>query len=350
MNEDGRAAAGSRERRLSSAVFQWATGRADADAGRVALSASRDVLADVLSQDGIADVYLVPDDDASRRATDVAQVLTFDGPFARPGDVMHIGSGYEIELKDYLAVPFTPITRPTIISCTTSAAWQAFIEDADEALATGVFIPQLASPSAVLADQSVIDAAIDDTAVAINRLTIDAKHGVRYRPGGPVIGSTRSIDLDDQPVPAFLRAEGERRDAGDAPARELAARPWIRRYLAALRIVGGTAGETWSFSGFGADLTGDAVDRRRRASGHLIAWRGEDYQLIAESGRRFALGRETAIAIESLLESPSIEQALDSVRAAGVTRPRLRQELDELSIRLAAAGVMSDLRDASASR
>jgi hypothetical protein len=226
---------------------------------------------------------------------------------------------------------------------------RAFIEDADEARSTGIFIPQLASPSAVLADQSVIGAAIDGTAVPINRLTVGAADSVRYRLGGPVVGSAGAIDLADQPAASFLRAENEQPEAGDDRASELEARPWIRRYLAALRIVGGACGEAWSFAGFGSELTSDAPDRTRRRSGHLIAWRGDDYQLVAESGRRFALGRETAIAVEALLESSSLDQAHARARAAGITRPSLKQELDELRARLSAADVMLDLTDASGS-
>lgn len=347
---DGRTATCSRERRVSSAVLQWATGREDAGTRRVVLCTDREGLAALVGHHDVADVCLAPAaDDAGSGVMDVSRVLEFDGRFAQPGDVMHIGSGYEIELRDYLAVPFMPITRPTIISCTTSDAWRALIEDADEAWTTGMFIPQLASRSAVLADQSVIGAAIDGTAVKINRLTVDAAESVRYRLGGPVVGSVGSIDLDDQPAASFLLAEEEQPAAGDERASEFAARPWIRRYLAALRIVGGAGGESWSFSGFGSELTSDLPDRTRRASGHLIAWRGEDYQLIAESGRRFALGRETAIAVEALLESPTLDQAHDCARGAGITRPSLKQELDDLRARLAAADVRLDITDVGGS-
>ncbi|WP_156122629.1 hypothetical protein [Microbacterium hominis] len=148
------------------------------------------------------------------------RVLTFDGQFDDPGDVMHIGRGYEIELQDYLAVPFVPVTRPTVVSCLTSSAWSAFIEDAEEALATGVFIPQLASHSVVIADRSVIDAAIDGTGVAINRLTIDAHGEMRYRLGGPVVGAAGSIASGDHARTAEILA---RHDPGEAVHRAVSA-------------------------------------------------------------------------------------------------------------------------------
>ncbi|MFS0894794.1 daptide biosynthesis RiPP recognition protein [Microbacterium sp. 179-I 3D3 NHS] len=333
--------ADSRERRVSSAVFQWATGVAPASAGRVVLCATDDEVSGLLAHDGLADTFLVPS--SSDAAAPPDRVLTFEGRFDEPGDVMHIGRGYEIELQDYLAVPFVPVTRPTVVSCLTSSAWSAFIEDAEEAFATGSFIPQLASHSVVIADRSVIDAAIDGTSVAINRLSIDAHGDVRYRLGGPVVGAAGSTDLGDQPASTFLVGEEDAAEAGESVAAEFAARPWIRRYLTALRIVGGTDGESWSISGFGGALTGAETDRGlRRRSGHLIIWRDDEYQLVAETGRRFALGRETAIAVEALLEAPSFEQAVSTARSAGLDRHTVPQELRELRERFAAVGVIFD--------
>ncbi|MFJ2534559.1 daptide biosynthesis RiPP recognition protein [Microbacterium maritypicum] len=335
-------AADSRERRVSSAVFQWATGVAPASAGRVVLCATEDGLTDVLERDNATDTFLVPSFADSPATTVPDRVLTFEGQFDEPGDVMHIGRGYEIELQDYLAVPFVPVTRPTVVSCLTSSAWSAFIEDAEEALATGVFIPQLASHSVVIADRSVIDAAIDGTGVAINRLTIDAHGEMRYRLGGPVAGAAGSIDAGDQPASAFLIGEGEPAVAGEALADQFAARPWIRRYLAALRIVGGQGGERWSIAGFGPALVANDIPRSTRRSGHLIIWRDDEYQLVAETGRRFKLGRETAIAVQALLEAATFEQAVDWARAAGLERATVMSELRELSERFAAVGVKFD--------
>lgn len=335
-------AADSRERRVSSAVFQWATGVAPASAGRVVLCATADGLTDVFERDDATDTFLVPSFADSPATTVPDRVLTFEGQFDEPGDVMHIGRGYEIELQDYLAVPFVPVTRPTVVSCLTSSAWSAFIEDAEEALATGVFIPQLASHSVVIADRSVIDAAIDGTRVAINRLTIDAQGDVRYRLGGPVAGAAGSIDLGDQPASTFLAEQSEAGDVGQVLADQFAARPWIRRYLAALRIVGGQGGERWSIAGFGHSLAANDIGRSTRRSGHLIIWHADEYQLVAETGRRFKLGRETAIAVEALLEAATFEQAVDTARAAGLTRGTVTRELRDLGERFAAVGVNFD--------
>lgn len=332
----------SRERRLSSAVFRWATGGGRGGQGRVTLCRTPDGLRPLAERGDAGDVYLVPSGHGTL-PSGVApeQVLTFDGTFEEPGDVMHIGSGYEIELRDYLTLPFMAITRPTVVACTTADAWRAFIEDAEEALATGVFIPQLASRSVVLSDRSVIDASIDGTEVAVDRLTIDSAGAVRYRLGGPVVGSTATVDLGDQPAASLLRAEGDAPDAGTALERELAARPWIRRYLAALRIVGGEDGATWTVSGFGAHLASSEHGHGsgRQDTGHLIAWRGDEYRLIAESGRRFQLGRETAVAIECLLQASSRREAVDVARSAGIAPGDLERRLEELRARLGTVGV-----------
>lgn len=330
----------SRERRLSSAIFHWATGAAGALNGRVALCTDLEAATSLVQQGEVADTFLVPGHSHSPAGgAESPQILTFEGSFREPGDVMHIGRGYEIELQDYLAVPFVPVTRPTVVSCFNSSAWSAFVEDADEALATGIFIPQLASHSVVLADRAVIDAAIDGVDVPINRLTVDSSEGIRYRLGGPVVGTVSSLSLDDQPASAFLLAEGESEAAGLAVADEFASRPWIRRYLNALRIVGGAEGDTWSVSGFGGVLVDLDLPRNQRRSEHLIIWRGDDYQLVADNGRRFSLGRETAIAVESLLEAASFDDAVYVARAAGLGRSSMRQELQQLGERFAAVGV-----------
>lgn len=341
----------SRERRLSSAVFHWATGSSDALSGRVALCADLEAATSLIRRGAVADTFIVPrHGDSQAEGVDSPQILTFEGSFRDPGDVMHIGRGYEIELQDYLAVPFVPVTRPTVVSCLTSSAWSAFVEDADEAMATGMFIPQLASHSVVLADRAVIDAAIDGVDVPISRLTVDSAESIRYRLGGPVVGTASSLDLDAQPASAFLLAEGEPEAAGVSVADEFAGRPWIRRYLNALRIVGGAEGDTWSVSGFGEVLVDVDLPRNVRRSGHLIIWRGDEYQLVADSGRRFSLGRETAVAAESLLEAASFDDAIDIARAAGLGRTSMRLELRELGERFAAVGVFLDGRDLGVER
>lgn len=107
--------------------------------------------------------------------------------------------------------------------------------------------------------------------------------------------------------------------AGEALADQFAARPWIRRYLAALRIVGGQGGERWSIAGFGPALFANDIPRSMRRSGHLIIWRDDEYQLVAETGRRFKLGRETAIAVQALLEAGTFEQRTTRPADAGAT-------------------------------
>lgn len=329
------------ERRLSAAVFRWATGDPHGAPGRVMLCGNLEGLGGIAARSsGVDDVYLVPSGEAALPDGVVRdEVLTFDGRFDEPGDVMHIGSGYEIELKDYLTLPFTPVARPTIVACTTSAAWTALIEDAEEALATGVFIPQLASPSVVLCDRAVIDAAVQGTAVGINRLSIPTAATVRYRLGGAVVGSVETADLRDQPASAVLRSDGDPPDTGIDLERQLAARPWIRQYLAALRVIGGDDGGTWSISGFGDGLTTSDSGPGHRTSADLIIWRGDEYRLVSESGRRFRLDRESAIAVDSLLQASSRDEAVVNARRAGLSPSNIGAELDDLRSRLAVVGV-----------
>ncbi|MDF2560546.1 MAG: hypothetical protein K0R99_1992 [Microbacterium sp.] len=331
----------SHEKRLSAALFRWATGDSRAVAGRVMLCGTLEAFHGIASRGNAADVYLVPSGHSRLPdGVDHGQVLTFDGRFDEPGDVIHIGNGYEIELKDYVALPFMPVTRPTIVACTTSTAWRALIEDAEEALAHGVFIPQLASPATVLSDRVVLDAAIEGTSVGIDRLTIADPGSVRYRLGGAVAGTVATADLRDQSASVVLESDGEPSGSGLDLEKQLAARPWIRQYLTALRVAGGKDGGTWKISGFGDRLTASEGGPGARTSAHLIIWRGDEYRLVAESGRRFLLDRESAVAVDSLLRSSSRREAIDAAREAGLLRSNLEAELDHLCRRLAAVGVV----------
>jgi hypothetical protein len=336
----------SHERRLSAAMFRWATGDSGGVSGRVMLCGTLEAFHGIARRGSAADLYLVPSGSSTLPdGVDPGQVLTFDGRFDEPGDVMHIGNGYEIELKDYLALPFMPITRPTIVACTTSTAWRALIEDAEEALAQGAFITQLTSPATALCDRVVLDAAIARTSVEIGRLSVATPASVRYRLGGAVAGSVATVDLRDQPASVVLRSDGEARDTGLDLAEELAVRPWIRQYLAALRVVGGEEGGTWKISGFGDRLTNSESGPGPRTSAHLMIWRDDQYMLVAESGRRFQLDRESAVAVDSLLRSSSRHEAIITAREAGLARSNLEAEFDNLRRRLAAAGVVVELPD-----
>ncbi len=282
---------------------------------------------------------MVADGDEDLRGVVPAhQLLAVEGWLGSPGDLMHIGGGYEIELMDYLVAPFVPVTRPTIIACLASAAWHAFIDDAEDARASGAFLPQLTARAAVLADADLIEAAAASTAVETRRLTVDRHGQVRYRLGGATSASAAMIDLGAQSAATLLRGDGEPAGSGAELADAIAARPWISRYLAALRLAGASGGEPWRVVGFGCDPLGRDADEVFRRSRHLLAWRGDDYRLALDNGRRFALGREAAIAVDCLLEASSWDEAVLAVRDAGIAGRDGVRELRDLHTRLVAAG------------
>jgi hypothetical protein len=296
-------------------------------------------VADLAARSGGDDVFVVADGaDDLDGVLPPRRVLAVEGRLEAPGDLMHIGSGYEIELMDYLVAPFVPVTRPTIIACLTSAAWHAFIDDADDARATGSFLPQLTARAAVIADADLIEAAASGAAVEVRRLTLDDDGSARYRLGGAIAGRAATIDLGEQSPTSMLCGDGEPADVGAELADALAARPWLSRYLAAVRVAATADGDPWHVVGFGRDLLGREAIEVSRRSRHVIAWRGDEHRLTLDNGRRFALGRDAAVAVDCLLEASSWDDAVLAVRDAGVTGPGTVRELRDLHARLEAAG------------
>ncbi|PPG67576.1 hypothetical protein C5C31_09245 [Rathayibacter rathayi] len=308
--------------------------------GRVILCQTSDLLAEVDRLAGQQDVVLALAEQglAERRLPSGALVLPFEGQLVEQGDTIHIGRGYEVELQDYLAIPFVPVTRPTIVRLSSFVNWEAFVADADEAQATGAFIPQMTSSSVVLADRSVLDAVIDQVDVSINRLTVDQAGAVHYWPDAPSVAPIAEFasEPEMQPTSAYFANVG-----GEETEQLIRERPWLRRYLAALRIAGQQGGDTWSVSGFGRTLAGADFDRGARTTGEILIWRDDEYQLVVtDSGRRFNLGRDTAVVIESLLETESLDAAIARITAAGLARQGLERDLADLQRRFAGAGVV----------
>ncbi|WP_158385335.1 daptide biosynthesis RiPP recognition protein [Clavibacter michiganensis] len=322
-------------RATSSAIHQWATGVQSVETSRVILFQGSDLdrQADRLSRTG--DVILAPVASGSpgRRLPSGASVLTYEGQLVDAGDVMHIGRGYEIEFQDYLAVPFSPINRPTVVRLSSAEDWKALAADADEAQATGSFITQMTSASVVLADRSVIDAVAERVDIPVNRLTVDHVGDVRYWPHEP---SPEGAAVNEaMPTAAYFAAIG-----GEATERLVRERPWFQRYLAALRVIGQEGGGAWSISGFGRTLGGSAPHPGSRTTGELLIWREDEHLLVEpDSGRRFKLGRETAIAVEALLEADTLDAAVDRGASAGLARRGLHQRITDLQGRLADVGV-----------
>ncbi|MDR6866968.1 hypothetical protein J2Y69_001567 [Microbacterium resistens] len=361
----GASPATSHARAISSAVFQWATGLREDGAGRVVFSGTREGLPALARLAGPNGAVLLPSDGALEdwRLPSGVRVLSYEGELAVPGDVMHIGRGYEIELQDYLALPFVPVTRSTVVRCLSAEGWAAFAADADEARATGLLIPQLTSRSVVLADRAVIDAAVRGVDVEVNSLTVDDRGEIRRWPVGPPVAADDDALLAPQPARAYFscfadggpetvggpETDGGPETVGGGPlATEalIVERPWLPRYLTALRVAGGEDGETWSLSGFGGTLTGADPDPRARPTGDLLIWRGDEYQLVAgDSGRRFSLGRDTALVVECLLGAATEDDARAAFADAGIAGGAdvgggIGRDIADLRARFAAAGVL----------
>lgn len=331
--------AASPAREISSAVFHWATGTRGTGQGRVLFGETREHLHELTRLSARGDAVLIPAaaEPGAEDLSSGARLLTYQGALTEPGDLMHIGRGYEIEMQDYLSLPFLPITRPMVVRCLSERSWDAFIADADEARSTGRFIPQLAGSSVALADRAVIEATVDRSPVAVTGLTVDRDGEARYGAAAPSVGSVADLHALATELDAltFLDGVGGRRIEG-----RLAERGWLRAYLTALRVVGREGGETWRISGFGGTLTGEDPAPDALRTDNLVIWRDDDHQfVVGGSGRRFALGRDTAIVVEILLASSSLDAARSAIVAAGLDRVGLDQDIADLLRRFADRGV-----------
>lgn len=296
------------ERSLAAALHSWVTGAPAPQLGRsvwAEAGADHEAIVSALEPgDLLLSVSATGEPGIDRGGSAGVARGTVVGRATEPGDLIHLGRGFEAEFQDALALPFLAVTRPTLAEVRTAESWAAFFADADLAYATGAFVPQLAAPGVVLAESAALARPEEPAPPA--RFTAHADGTLSIARRGPVIGRS------DDPA-AYRRARTLAEEIGEEPAASARSRPWVGRYLRAARL--DDAARPWRYSGFGGTLTPGLRADPERTNAALVRWRDEEYEFIAEDGRTFRVPLDTAYVVDTLLETRDPARAAEVLTA-----------------------------------
>ncbi|MER5934750.1 daptide biosynthesis RiPP recognition protein [Streptomyces sp. NPDC002054] len=252
-------------------------------------------------------------------------VVGYEGSLSEPGGDLSIDDDFFLQSQDYATSAYMSVIGATLIRITEEADFEAFLADADRARAEGEFASFVTDPAVQLADLSALGGGPAGDGPA-TRLWVGPEGELSVSPGGSRIGTLGDSfatvhaaweylnSTSDQPCPVSLGEvlpEPER-------AAELAARPWLGRYLAALNAVrelrARGLGEI-RVSGFGGRLapTSEAGEPTSPADLTdaelpLLLWTDEAAYLHA-SGRTFRINRSAGELAEALLVHGSLDAA-----------------------------------------
>jgi len=311
-------------RSVSHAVLQWVTGDR-VDARRVVRLANprwREAADRLL---GPEDVLLVPaetateDEDQPEPSTsEGATVLPYRGSLDGAGDVAWFGE-LRVQVEDYSSIVFLPITGATTARLRDAHGWQAYLEDADAARASGRLVPQLLGAAVAVCGMSLTD---DPAAAPVAAVDIDHDGVARLGPDGLVLGDARDLDdltaALDRSYPPLARLAA----LGGGVVDDIARRPWLALYRAGLAFAAADdSGPAWSVAGLGSSLRpeGDASTLTR--SDLILLHRGDEHVLLEpRTLRRFALAPATAVVVEWLLGDGAAEMTRAPADETFVTR------------------------------
>lgn len=293
-------------RGVAAAVRQWVTGDPSGEgAGRVLRVADarlQGAAEQLLRPD---DVLLVPDDRAADDdrtpppSRTGATVAPYRGGLDEPGDEAWF-SGLKVQVEDYASIAFLPLTGATIARLRDLDGWRAYLEDADAARNSGRLLPQLLGATVAVSGAPLVDAG---DPVPVAAVDIDRDGVARLGQDGAVLGDlgdpgplAAALDRSHPPL-ARLAA------LGDDLAADVADRPWLGLYRAALAFAAPQDdGPAWSVSGLGTTVAPGGDASRITRSDLLLLHRGEERVLVQpRSLRRFALTARAAVVVEHLL-------------------------------------------------
>lgn len=333
-----------RIRRARRHLMSWGTGRGDlvpagaAGTATVVLESAEHLDA-VLASDlvGPRTLVFVPEAQGTGEPGG-QQVIGYHGSATEPGGDLAIDDDFYLQIQDYATCEYMSVLGATMVRILDGADFEAFLADADAALADGRFPTFLVEPAVQLADVAALGGP-DRGDGPRTRLHVDPRGRVSTAPGGLPLGSI------GDPVARLAQAWARRNGASAAPdavalgsavpevlrCAAVAHRPWLGRYLAALEAVRELAARGVAdvrVSGFGGRLgstcSGDGPDLYDAAL-PLLAWTEDAaYLRCTASGRTFALDADAAGPVEALLVRGSAADTADAeivaaFAATGVT-------------------------------
>ncbi len=239
-------------------VGEWITGRHAAFRRAVFCAPGAPIESAAAELTG-EDVLLVPSGVAVETA---AHAVRYDGVFDEIGDVLHV-AGHAVELQHYAAAAYVELVGPTAMRFLDADGWRAFLADADLARASGIFASPMTDPRLRLADADVFSDPFASIAPQVVHVHADGRLTAGAQ--GAVLGS--ADDLADAIASPRFRWEALAGIAASAAlTRDLAARPWLGRFVHAAELAGllGIEASDLRIDGFGWSAVSDAgrsVDR-----------------------------------------------------------------------------------------
>ncbi|MFJ6579170.1 daptide biosynthesis RiPP recognition protein [Streptomyces sp. NPDC091368] len=253
---------------------------------------------------------LAPDDGTGV----LAPAVGYQGSLTEPGDEFSNGQDFFLQTHAYAASPFMTVFGPTVVRVFDQNDFEAFLADADRALAEGIFPEFLLASSVLLADPAALSGHHDPADGPALRLYADRNGQVSASPTGAVLGTVD--DGLDRLTECFARAgHGAAALGAVLPAETrteaLRSRPFLGRYLEAVTalrslLVRGITG--LRVSGFGSRLTpGLAAAGADLADPTLpIVLYGDEDTYVVAGSRLFAVDRRAAQALECLLATSGV--------------------------------------------
>lgn len=251
-----------------------------------------------------------------------AGIVPVTGTFNAAGEELLVDGTLSLEIQDYVAIPFVNLVGVTVVRITTEEDWQAFFDDAEEAIRSGNFVQQLTEVNAVLAERGLLSGAVRDNRL-LTRLHITWDGSVRTGPYGTKIGRVgdslpdirvRGLSLRPESAVASVFYPWDIQDS-------LEAKPWIPRYLAALdawKFIPREDRINTSLVGFGTSFYGATLeDGLPPADAPFILKSAAEQTLLdTKTGRLFKLGTDAAAIIEAVSNVGDIKAAARAVAPA----------------------------------
>ncbi|WP_327744307.1 hypothetical protein OHO28_25065 [Streptomyces europaeiscabiei] len=324
---------------LKERLIRWGTGTASAgtttgefsyDGVETVVLENREHLTAMMNSGvvGTDTLVLVPGVPGEDTTTDGRRIVGYEGSLAGAGGEFSPGAGFYLQIQGYGISEYMSVAGPTLVRIADDTDFDVFLADADRALLDGTFPDFLTHPAIQLADLPGLGADRTPAAGPRYRLYVDADGAVSTTPGGTRLGTAGD-------GPELLDAQWQRLNSGarttcavclgtavdhDLRRTELAARPWLGRYLAALAAIRalrarGVDGSI-RVSGFGGRITdalaaGAGADLRD-ADAPLLLWTDQDVYVHAPApGRTFSVERAAATPVEALLACGSAEAAAE---------------------------------------
>ncbi|WP_437034480.1 daptide biosynthesis RiPP recognition protein [Streptomyces sp. enrichment culture] len=238
---------------------------------------------------------------------DGVTVVTYEGDLTGDGNgEAGLHPDFYLHTRPYERPGHRPPLGPTLLRTDGDAGLEAYLADADRARGEGDFAALPTHPVVRLADHCALGATPDGDGPLL-RLHVTSDGTVSTTPGGAPLGDLGS-------TPGELDRAWR---AGRAPHAEVARRPWLGRYLAAVDAVRAARArglDRVRVSGFGGrlnpalgeDATADSTDPTLP-----VLLRSDDQALVHDprTGRAVALSTDAARAAEALLATGGADRA-----------------------------------------